>query len=68
MVFLAVVISLRSYHHVPLITDRSNTVLFLTDRANGLSNVYVATSVHDHYGSFAKLAPEIVRVSAAKPI
>lgn len=53
---------------------RNGTVLFLTDTANGLANVHIATSfallehhphLDVHYGSFAKLRAEISRVSAA---
>lgn len=51
---------------------RKNTVLFITDSANGLSNVHLATlltlvSSHPnldlHYASFAKLKPDVQRIS-----
>ncbi|KAM5346177.1 hypothetical protein ACJ41O_009182 [Fusarium nematophilum] len=51
-----------------------NTVLFITDSANGLSNVHLATalalsSYHSslalHYASFAALKPSISRISSA---
>lgn len=61
----------------PYTSGRNNTVLFLTDNANGLSNVHVATTfallehhpgVQLHYASFPRLAGEIARVSKAAQV
>ncbi|KFA72664.1 hypothetical protein S40288_03412 [Stachybotrys chartarum IBT 40288] len=58
----------------PSIRGRNGTVLFLTTTANGLSNVHLAASyalltnypsLEVHYGSFARLAPQVARISAS---
>ncbi|CAM1502543.1 Fc.00g045270.m01.CDS01 [Cosmosporella sp. VM-42] len=57
----------------PPIIGRNNTVLFITDSANGLSNVHLATSfalverhpsIELHYASYERLALEVSRISA----
>ena len=58
----------------PLVTGRNNTVLFITDVAQGLSNVHIATSyallehhpaVEVHYASFPRLKDDLQGVSIA---
>ncbi|KAH7242617.1 hypothetical protein BKA59DRAFT_557471 [Fusarium tricinctum] len=57
----------------PLISGRKNVVLFVTTGAKGLANVHLATShvlsstypaLDIHYASFAKLKPDVERVSS----
>ncbi|POR38599.1 UDP-Glycosyltransferase/glycogen phosphorylase [Tolypocladium paradoxum] len=76
---IAAIISQRSAHDpTPPITGCNNAVLFLTDSANGLSNVHVATSfvllehhpsVHIHYASLSwrPCASRPLRESRTRP-
>ncbi|CAJ2513822.1 Uu.00g019410.m01.CDS01 [Anthostomella pinea] len=58
---------------LPRVIGRNNTVLFVTQSENGMSNVLTSTAhallehhpqIHIHYASFADVAPRLERISS----